>query len=150
MTEEIRNISLDSNDIEKQQNEEIKKPLSVKRGEVFMADLNPAKGSEQGGVRPVIVINNDKDYGMSNMVIVLPVTTSWSKRNLTQTHIRVRAVKGVPKDSVIVCEQIRTIDKQRLIEKVGEIDDRSLIKAEKALIRALDLKSYLKGTHRNK
>ena len=130
--------------------EEERQPMPVRRGEIYMADLNPAKGSEQGGIRPVIILNNDKDYGMSSVAIVLPITTSWSKRNLTKTHIRVRSVKGVPKDSVIVCEQIRTIDKQRLYERVGKIDDRSLIKAEKALIRALDLTAYLKGTHRNK
>lgn len=147
MTNEIKELCKNDEITDVQVKEMI--PRRIKRGEIYMADLNPAKGSEQGGIRPVLVMNNDDDYRMSNMAIVLPITTSWRKRNKTNTHIRVRAVKGLPKDSVIICEQIRTIDKQRLFEKIGDMDERCLIKAERALIRALELRSHLRKTERN-
>ncbi len=122
---------------------------SVKRGDIYVADLDPVVGSEQGGIRPVLVLNNDRDYRKSTTMIVLPISTRINKKNFIKSHIKIKGIEGLPEDSIMLCEQIRTIDRQRLISYMGRIDKRSLIKAERALIRALDIRSYLKGTHRN-
>ncbi len=93
----------------------------VKRGEVYLADLNPVLGSEQGGIRPVLIIQNDIGNRYSPTVIVAAITAKISKAKLP-THVEVKKDEvGLIKDSVILLEQIRTIDKSRLDEKIGEI-----------------------------
>lgn len=121
----------------------------IKRGDIYVANLDPVVGSEQGGIRPVLVLNNDRDYRNSTTLIVLPISTRLNKKNFIKSHIKIKDIEGLPKDSIILTEQIRTIDKERLLDFLGKIDKRSLIKAERALIRALDFRSYLRGTHRN-
>jgi len=97
--------------------------VNAKRGDIFYADLSPVIGSEQGGVRPVLIVQNDIGNRYSPTVIVAAITSQISKAKLP-THVEITAKEyGLPKDSVILLEQIRTIDKKRLEEKVGNIDE---------------------------
>jgi mRNA interferase MazF len=107
--------------------------LEVKRGYIFYADLSPVVGSEQGGVRPVLVIQNDVGNRYSPTVVVAAITSQIDKAKLP-THIEIAAGEySLEKDSVILLEQIRTIDKQRLQKKVTELDDRIMRKVDEAL-----------------
>ena len=97
--------------------------MIVKRGDIFYADLSPVIGSEQFGVRPVIVIQNDIGNKYSPTIIIAAITSQINKAKLP-THIEINAPDyGLPKDSVVLLEQIRTIDKRRLREKIGNFDD---------------------------
>ena len=97
--------------------------MSVKRGDIYYADLSPVVGSEQGGLRPVLIIQNDIGNRYSPTVIAAAITSRMGKTCLP-THIDIYAEKaGLAKDSVILLEQIRTLDKQRLKEKMGHLDD---------------------------
>ena len=97
--------------------------MSVKRGDIYYADLSPVVGSEQGGLRPVLIIQNDVGNRYSPTVIAAAITSRMGKTRLP-THIDIYADKvGLSKDSVILLEQIRTLDKQRLKEKMGHLDD---------------------------
>ncbi|WP_034601431.1 type II toxin-antitoxin system PemK/MazF family toxin [Clostridiisalibacter paucivorans] len=95
----------------------------IKRGDIFYADLSPVIGSEQGGVRPVLVIQNDVGNKYSPTTIVSAITSQINKAKLP-THIEIKATEyGLPKDSVVLLEQIRTVDKKRLRERIGEFDE---------------------------
>ena len=95
----------------------------VKRGDIYYADLSPVVGSEQGGMRPVLIIQNDVGNRYSPTVIAAAITSRMGKTKLP-THIDVYADKvGLTKDSVILLEQVRTLDKKRLGEKMGHLDD---------------------------
>lgn len=95
---------------------------NVKRGEIYYADLSPVVGSEQGGVRPVLIVQNDTGNRHSPTVIAAAITSQMGKAKLP-THIEVAAqCCGLPKDSVILLEQIRTLDKRRLRERMGRVD----------------------------
>ena len=97
--------------------------VTVKRGDIYYADLSPVVGSEQGGLRPVLIVQNDVGNKYSPTVIAAAITSQIGKTRLP-THIDVTADRfGLSKDSVILLEQIRTIDKQRLKEKMGHLDD---------------------------
>jgi mRNA interferase MazF len=101
--------------------------MIIKRGDMFYADLSPVVGSEQGGVRPVLVIQNDTGNKFSPTVIVSAITSQLNKNKLP-THIELDSVEfGLKADSVVLAEQIRTIDKSRLKEKIGHIDDNSIM-----------------------
>ena len=96
---------------------------TVKRGDIFYADLSPVIGSEQGGIRPVLIVQNDVGNKYSPTVIAAAITSRISKSKLP-THIEVYADKyGLARDSVILLEQIRTLDKKRLKEKMGHLDE---------------------------
>jgi len=96
---------------------------SVKRGDIYYADLSPVVGSEQGGLRPVLIIQNDVGNRYSPTVIAAAITSRMSKTKLP-THIDIMADKvGLSKDSVVLLEQIRTLDKRRLKEKMGHLDE---------------------------
>lgn len=111
----------------------------VKRGYIFFADLSPVVGSEQGGMRPVLVIQNDVGNKYSPTVIVAAITSHIEKAKLP-THVEVNAKEyGLEKDSVILLEQIRTIDKQRLQEKLTELDERAMNRVNQALRISLGL-----------
>ena len=111
----------------------------VKRGDIFDADLSPVIGSEQGGIRPVIVVQNDIGNKYSPTVIVAAVTSRINKAKMP-THIEISALEyGLTKDSVILAEQIRTIDKKRLKEKIGRIDDKLIEKVNTALMISFGL-----------
>lgn len=97
--------------------------VNVRRGDIYYADLSPVIGSEQGGLRPVLIVQNDVGNRYSPTVIAAAITSRTSKSKLP-THIEVYADRyGLAKDSVILLEQIRTIDKTRLKEKMGHLDE---------------------------
>lgn len=110
---------------------------NVKRGEIYYADLSPVVGSEQGGVRPVLIIQNDIGNRYSPTVIVAAVTSQMTKAKLP-THIEIKQGSfGLAKDSVILLEQIRTLDKRRLKEKTGMLDSVTMQKVDKAILISL-------------
>lgn len=107
--------------------------MVVKRGDIFYADLSPVIGSEQGGTRPVLVVQNDIGNKFSPTVIIAAITSQINKAKMP-THIEISANDfGLLKDSVILLEQIRTIDKRRLKEKIGKLNDELLAKVDEAL-----------------
>lgn len=107
--------------------------MIVKRGDLFYADLSPVVGSEQGGVRPVLVVQNDVGNKYSPTVIAAAVTSQINKAKMP-THIEISAeTYGLAKDSVILMEQIRTIDKKRLKEKIGHADEDLMHRVDRAL-----------------
>ena len=111
--------------------------FTIKRGDLFYADLSPVVGSEQGGTRPVLIIQNDIGNKYSPTVIVAAVTSQLTKAKLP-THIEVtKGCFGLNKDSVILLEQIRTLDKRRLKEKIGELDSKAILNIDKAILISL-------------
>lgn len=107
--------------------------MSVKRGDIYYADLSPVVGSEQGGMRPVLIIQNDVGNRYSPTVIAAAITSRMGKTRLP-THIDVYADKvGLNKDSVILLEQVRTLDKKRLGEKMGHLDDEMMTAVNNAI-----------------
>ena len=106
--------------------------MQVNRGDIFYAELSPVVGSEQGGLRPVLIIQNDVGNRYSPTVIAAAITSQISKTKLP-THIGVTSGCGLSKDSVILLEQVRTIDKRRLKEKIGHIDDALMTRVDSAL-----------------
>lgn len=111
----------------------------IKRGDIFYADLRPVVGSEQGGVRPVLIIQNDTGNRHSPTVICAAITSKMNKAKLP-THVELNAEKyGIVKDSVILLEQVRTIDKSRLKEKVCHLDEDIMYKIDEALLVSFSL-----------
>jgi len=107
--------------------------VNIKRGDIYYADLSPVVGSEQGGLRPVLIVQNDVGNKYSPTVIAAAITSQMTKTRLP-THIDVYAENfGLSRDSVILLEQIRTIDKRRLREKMGHIDDGLMQKVNDAI-----------------
>lgn len=106
---------------------------TIKRGEVFYADLSPVVGSEQGGVRPVLIVQNDVGNRHSPTVIAAAITSQTDK-NRMPTHISISGQNcGLQRDSVVLLEQVRTIDKRRLREKMGSVDRQSMREIDQAL-----------------
>jgi len=111
--------------------------IEIKRGELYYADLSPVVGSEQGGVRPVLIIQNNVGNKYSPTVIVSAITSQINKAKIP-THIELSAKEfGLVKDSVVLLEQLRTIDKKRLKEKIGELDKGKMTSVENALLVSL-------------
>lgn len=107
--------------------------MSIKRGEIYYADLSPVVGSEQGGVRPVLIVQNDVGNKFSPTVIAAAITSQRDKNNLP-THIEVDARNcGLARDSIVLLEQVRTIDKRRLKERMGSLDINDMGKVNHAL-----------------
>lgn len=107
--------------------------MSVHRGEIYYADLSPVVGSEQGGIRPVLIVQNDVGNRHSPTVIAAAITSKRDKAKLP-THITVGSGDcGLAKDSIILLEQIRTLDKRRLKERMGELDSDSMDRVDSAL-----------------
>lgn len=104
----------------------------VKRGDLYYADLSPVIGSEQGGVRPVLVVQNDIGNKYSPTVIVAAITSQINKAKIP-THIELSTTFGLSKDSVLLLEQIRTLDKKRLKEKIGRLDLEYMTRVNDAL-----------------
>ena len=117
--------------------------MNIKRGDIYYADLSPVIGSEQGGLRPVLIVQNDVGNKYSPTVIAAAITSRMGKTKLP-THIDVVGNQvGLAKDSVILLEQIRTIDKKRLKEKMGHLDDASMKSINEAIAVSLGL--YTEG-----
>ena len=111
--------------------------MTIKRGELYYADLSPVVGSEQGGIRPVLVVQNDVGNKYSPTVIAAAVTSKINKAKLP-THIELPSESyGLARDSVILLEQIRTLDKRRLKERIGELNDVTMSKVDKAILISL-------------
>ncbi|MCI1982293.1 MAG: type II toxin-antitoxin system PemK/MazF family toxin [Oscillospiraceae bacterium] len=107
--------------------------MIVHRGDIYYADLSPVVGSEQGGIRPVLIIQNDVGNRFSPTVIAAAITSQRSKANLP-THILLHAEKtGLTKDSIVLLEQVRTLDKRRLKERMGCLDGRAMSMVDRAL-----------------
>lgn len=107
--------------------------MNIKRGDIYYADLSPVVGSEQGGIRPVLIVQNDVGNKYSPTVIAAAITSRTDKSKLP-THIDVFADKfGLEKNSVILLEQIRTLDKKRLREKMGHLDESVMDKVNSAI-----------------
>ncbi len=107
--------------------------LTVKRGDIYYADLSPVVGSEQGGMRPVLIVQNDTGNRHSPTVIAAAITSQINKARLP-THIELEGGGfGLSKDSVVLLEQIRTIDKRRLKERMGKLDDMLMSRVDSAL-----------------
>ena len=116
--------------------------MNIKRGEIYYADLSPVVGSEQGGVRPVLIVQNDVGNKYSPTVIAAAITSQHDKSNLP-THIPLSAdCCGLSKDSIVLLEQVRTIDKQRLKERMGTIDSTAMNRVDKALSVSFGLGSF--------
>lgn len=117
--------------------------MSVKRGDIYYADLSPVVGSEQGGTRPVLIIQNDVGNKFSPTVIAAAITSKTDKSKLP-THIDVYAEKyGLARDSVILLEQIRTLDKKRLKEKMGHLDDAVMSRVNNAITVSFGLEEQV-------
>ena len=113
--------------------------MVVKRGDIFYADLSPVIGSEQGGIRPVIIIQNDIGNKYSPTVIVAAITSQINKAKLP-THVEISAEEyGLNRDSVVLLEQIRTLDKKRLKEKIGHMTETDMKKVDKSLLISISL-----------
>ncbi|MBE5758026.1 MAG: type II toxin-antitoxin system PemK/MazF family toxin [Clostridiales bacterium] len=110
--------------------------FDIKRGELYYADLSPVIGSEQGGVRPVLVVQNDIGNKYSPTVIVAAITSQINKAKIP-THIELGTAHGLTKDSVLLLEQIRTLDKRRLKEKIGVLDRSCMNRVNEALLISL-------------
>ncbi len=107
--------------------------MNIRRGDIYYADLSPVVGSEQGGLRPVLIVQNDVGNRYSPTVIAAAITSKLGKAKLP-THIDIYASRvGLTKDSVILLEQIRTLDKRRLREKMGHLDDEIMQKVNMAI-----------------
>ncbi|MBC7335161.1 MAG: type II toxin-antitoxin system PemK/MazF family toxin [Clostridia bacterium] len=113
--------------------------MLVRRGDIFYAQLNPVVGSEQGGTRPVLIIQNDIGNQYSPTTIIAAITSQINKAKLP-THVEISAEKsGLERDSVILLEQIRTIDKSRLKQKVAFLDEETMTKVNRAIEISLGL-----------
>ena len=111
----------------------------MRRGDVYYADLRPVVGSEQGGIRPVLIVQNDVGNRHSPTVIIAAITSRMNKAKLP-THIEIQsALYDMDKDSVVLLEQIRTIDKKRLKDRICHLDDSIMRKINKALMVSLEL-----------
>jgi mRNA interferase MazF len=111
----------------------------IKKGDIYYADLSPVIGSEQGGVRPVLVVQNDIGNRYSPTIIIAAITSQINKAKLP-THVEIKGEDyGLPKDSVLLLEQIRTIDKRRLGEKIGHVKEDIIEKVDDALRISLGL-----------
>lgn len=110
---------------------------TIKRGDIFYADLSPVVGSEQGGIRPILIIQNDIGNKFSPTIIAGAITSRLTKAKLP-THIEIKCGQfGLQKDSVILLEQLRTLDKRRLKAKIGSLDDRTMRAVDKAILISL-------------
>lgn len=115
---------------------------NVKRGDIFYADLSPVVGSEQGGTRPVLIVQNDTGNKHSPTVIAAAITSQTGKARLP-THISITGSSaGLTKDSVVLLEQIRTIDKRRLREHMGRLDETAMNKIDSAIAVSFGLHGY--------
>ena len=109
------------------------KTVNVHRGDIYYADLSPVVGSEQGGVRPVLIVQNDVGNRFSPTVIAAAITSQMGKAKLP-THIELQAMRyGLPKESVILLEQVRTLDKQRLRQRMGQVDSDVMERVDAAI-----------------
>ena len=114
--------------------------MVIKRGDIYYADLSPVVGTEIGGLRPVVVLSNDKINGSASTVVVAAITSKMIKPNSLFVMFSGENI-GLVKDGVILLEQIRTLDKRRIMEKIGHIDDEKMKEVDQALQVLLNLQN---------
>lgn len=115
--------------------------MEITRGDIFIADLDPVVGSEQGGVRPVLIIQNNRGNRFSPTVICAAMTSRMNKHDLP-THVWIAACdSGLSRDSLVLCEQIRTLEKSRLRQWAGRVGGLALLRVDRALERALAIEN---------
>lgn len=115
--------------------------MNVHRGDIYYADLSPVVGSEQGGVRPVLIVQNDVGNRFSPTVIAAAITSQQNKARLP-THIEIEArTYGLSKNSVVLLEQMRTLDKRRLRERMGCLDEKAMQRVDGAIAISLGLRA---------
>lgn len=112
--------------------------MEVKKGDLFFADLNPVVGSEQGGVRPIVIIQNDKGNKYGPTTVVATITSRLTKKPLP-THVEIKVGNGITKKSIVMLEQIRTIDKTRLLEHIGTLEQEDVKRIDEALVISLSI-----------
>ncbi|MBR4039436.1 MAG: type II toxin-antitoxin system PemK/MazF family toxin [Clostridia bacterium] len=116
--------------------------MEVVRGDIFIADLDPVVGSEQGGIRPVLIVQNDRGNRFSPTVICAAMTSRLGKNDLP-THVWIAAKEsGLQRDSLVLCEQIRTLEKRRLRARAGHVEGLSLARVNRALAAALGIAEH--------
>ena len=119
--------------------------MNVRRGDIYYADLSPVVGSEQGGLRPVLIIQNDVGNRYSPTVIAAAITSKMGKSRLP-THIDIHADKvGLAKDSVVLLEQVRTLDKRRLKERMGHLDEQTMQTVNSAIAVSFGIEAVATG-----
>jgi mRNA interferase MazF len=123
----------------------LEEKMNIKRGDIYYADLSPVVGSEQGGLRPVLIIQNDIGNRYSPTVIAAAITSRMGKNRLP-THIDIHADRvGLAKDSVVLLEQIRTLDKRRLKERMGHLDDKTMQTVNSAIAVSFGINTVATG-----
>lgn len=116
--------------------------MKIKKNQIYYANLSPVRGSEQGGIRPVLILQNNVGNKMSSTVIVAAVTSKSKKTNLP-THVQIKLEDGkLPRESMAMLEQIRTIDKDRLLDYVGRVDKMTTLAIERAALVSLGIDLY--------
>ena len=118
----------------------MRKDWVYRRGDLYLADLSPVRGSEQGGVRPVLVIQNDIGNFYAPTLIVAMITTK--KKSLQPTHYRIEKLHILPHPSIVLLEQLRTIDKHRIIQYLGKLDEIEMAGVDEALLISLELNKF--------
>ncbi|MCI8388368.1 MAG: type II toxin-antitoxin system PemK/MazF family toxin [Clostridiales bacterium] len=111
----------------------------IKRGEIYYADLNPVIGSEQGGIRPVLVVQNDIGNNHSHTTIIITVITSKLMKKQLPTHVVIHDITGLPMKSIILCEHLRTIDRSRIVSYIGKLTPSVMREVDRALAVSLNL-----------
>lgn len=114
---------------------------TIKRGDIYYAELNPVIGSEQGGTRPVLIISNNMGNRHSPTVIIAAITGKTQTKAKLPTHTEVKNFEGLDRDSIVLLEQIRTIDKKRLKQHMGVMPDEAMARVDKALAISVSLNS---------
>ncbi len=117
--------------------DDLKKDWIYKRGDLYLANLNPIRGSEQGGRRPVVVLQNNVGNFFSTTLIVAPLTSQIDKKRSQPTHVYVSHAKGLDKPSIIQLEHIRTIDKVRVINYIGKLSRDQMQRVQDACLKSL-------------
>ena len=116
--------------------------MQIRKGDIFFADLSPVVGSEQGGIRPVLVVQNDVGNRFSPTIIVAAVTSQLKKANLP-THVPIHAARsGLDRHAVVLLEQLRTIDKHRIMQYLGKLDEKEMAGVDEALLVSLELSKF--------
>ena len=110
-----------------------------KKGDIYIADLNPVKGHEQGGLRPVIIVQNNKANMTLNTVMIAPITSNTKYKNRPMTVLLNKNEGNLDNDSVVLCFQIRTLDNSRLERKIGSISSERLLELNKSIANAFDI-----------
>lgn len=121
----------------------------IKRGDIYYAELNPVVGSEQGGTRPVLIISNDIGNRHSPTVIIAAITSRVQTKSKLSTHTTVNDFEGLDKDSVVLLEQIRTVDKKRLKQHMGMMPVEIMARVDRALAISIALKNGSEGNCAN-